>query len=157
MIGPIDGGTQVTIEGDGFLPNTTQVCIANINYTLLITVNSSRIIFTTLQDTVNVDHNLTVFVRVGLRRSVCLGSCTFRWATGMTPILNSVTPQNVRGPTRFTFVGQNLLIGGRTFIDARITINGSVCNVTGMSNETMNCSIAGLEVGAHTVVGSING
>lgn len=157
MIGSIVGGTQVTIEGDGFLPNTTQVYIANINYTPLITVNSSRIVFTTPEDTINVDQDLTVFVRVGLRPSVCLGSCTFRWATEMTPILNSVTPQIVRGPTHLTFAGQNLLIGGRTFIDARITINGSVCNVTGMSNETMNCSIAGLEVGTHTVVGWING
>ena len=145
------------IEGDGFLANNTQLYIANINYTPMITVNNSHIAFTTLSETTFLDMNLTVYVRVGLNLSVCLGSCTFRWSTMVTPILNSITPSIIYGPTNLTFTGRNLLGGGGTYMNAHLTINGSVCNVTGMSDTTLNCSIAGAEIGTHQVIGSIDG
>jgi hypothetical protein len=149
----------VTIEGDGFMPNNTRLFIGNANYMSFETITYSQIIFTTLQPTMYVDQNLPLTVFVGTNQAICvIPSCYFCWATSITPQLDSVTPLLISGPSNLNFIGQNLLSGGGTYIDAHLYIGGSPCIVTGMTNDTMNCSIDGAEAGNYqTVGGFING
>jgi hypothetical protein len=149
----------VTIEGDGFMPNNTRLYIANTGYMSLTTITYSQIIFTTPPRTINLDMDLPVTVIVGSNQtSACLTqSCTFSWSTSVTPYLDSVTPESILGPTNLTFTGRNFPGGGNTYTDVHLTINNSSCIVTAMNNESINCSIDGVEVGLYQVFGSIDG
>ncbi|UJR08495.1 hypothetical protein I4U23_012761 [Adineta vaga] len=156
MKGSIYGGTQVTIDGVGFIPGSTRVFLAEIDYTHLATITYSQIILTTPSQTYDLDRNINIYV--GTNQVKCLiPSCSFQWTQRLTPYLDSVTPESIHGPTNLTILGRNLLAGNISYTDVQLSIAGSSCTVTGMTNDSLNCSITGIEAGTHQILGSING
>ena len=150
----MSGGTRVTIDGDGFLPESTLTFISRANFTFLGSVSYSRIVFTTPPQSiyVNVDLDLSVYVRV--IPSVCLlPSCHFSWSRSVTPIFTSVLPATIRGPTNLTINGQNLLAGN----NATVQINGNPCQISQLRNDSIRCTVMGVEAGRYRLVGAIEG
>jgi hypothetical protein len=149
----------VHIDGVGFIPERTRVSIADREYTQMATITYSRITFTTLPQPVYTNRNWTVFVAVGVNEARCLTPpCHFSWATSVTPYFDTVTPQFIRGPTNLTLTGRNLLgSSSTTYTDIHVTINDSPCLLIGMSNDSVNCSVNGVNQGVHQILGSIDG
>ncbi|CAF4657274.1 unnamed protein product [Rotaria sp. Silwood1] len=157
-IGSIYGGTRVTIDGDGFMKDNTLVYISGANYAYRGSESYSRITFTTPSELTYIDTDLSLAVFVGTSQSTCLmPSCRFSWSTSVTPYFDSVSPSVIRGSTNLTITGQNLLSGGRTAADAHVTINDHICNITQMRNESIMCTVKGIEAGQQSIVGSIDG
>lgn len=158
-LGSIYGGTRVTIDGDGFMSDETLVYIVGANYTHIGSVSYSKINFTTPPELTYTNLNLSILVYVRMSQSVCLiPSCYFSWDTSVTPYFDSVSPQSIRGATNLTITGQNLLCGGRTIAaNTHVDINGNLCNITRLSNESISCTVLGVEAGEHSIVGSIDG
>ena len=158
LLGSIFGGTHVTIVGDGFIESSTFVLIQGINYTYVGSTSNSRIIFTTRPQLTYINLNLSVAVYVRQSMSVCqIPACHFSWATSVTPYFDSVSPSLVRGPTNLTITGRNLLAGGNSTVGARVNINGNLCNITGMNNASVICTVSGVEAGQYPIVGSLDG
>ena len=156
--GSIYGGTRVTIDGDGFMSDETLVFIAGANHTHLGSESYSRISFTTPPELMYKDWNLNLFVYVRTSLSVCLmPSCHFSWKTSITPYFDSVNPLIIRGATNLTITGRNLLSNGRTAANASVNIDGNLCNITQLSNNSISCTVIGMEAGEHPVAGSIDG
>ena len=156
-IGSISGGTLVTIEGDGFIPGRTLIFIGNINCTSSATVTSSHITFITPSEALAIDTDLSITVWVNMYQAVCLADpCHYRWSTEVTASLVSVTPSVINSATNLIFIVENL--PDDTVLNSiHITINGSICMVTNMTNTTIDCYIEDVEVGVHPVLGFIDG
>lgn len=156
-IGSIYGGTSVTIEGDGFIPDQTLIFIGSINCTSSATITSSRITFITPIQEVAIDTDLSMTVWVNMYQAVCFADpCHYRWATEVTGYLTSVNPTVINGPMSLTFTGENLP-DGSDINSTHVTINGSVCTITTMTNTSIDCYIENVEVGVHPVLGFIDG
>ena len=156
-IGSTYGGTSVTIEGDGFIPGQTLIFIGSINCTSSATVTSSLITFITPVQGLAIDTDLSITVWVNMYQAVCLADpCYYRWSTEVTASLTLVTPSVINGPTNLTFTGENLPDGNDTN-STHVTINGSICMITAMTNTSIDCYIENVEVGVHPVLGFIDG
>ncbi|CAF1415369.1 unnamed protein product [Rotaria magnacalcarata] len=109
--GSVMGGTQVTINGDGFAIGDTRLIIAGTDYTSLATITYTQINFRTPSQTTYVNQNLTVVIAIGANQAICLASsCTFQWSTSITPYFDSVTPAHISGPTTLAVTGRNLTL-----------------------------------------------
>lgn len=158
VVGSIYGGTRVIIDGDGFILNDTRVFILGTNFTYIGSTSYSQITFTTPSQLTYQNYNFTVSVYVGTIPSLCfLSSCYFSWSTSVTPYFDSVSPSSVRGSTNLTITGRNLLVGGRSASGAHVSINRNICNVTELTNESIICTVKGVEAGQHHIIGSIDG
>jgi hypothetical protein len=155
------GGTLVTIIGDGFTPADTRVIVGSTEYTSVATITYSQITFTTPELTIGayLNQDIPVTILVGTNPAVCTASaCTFRWSTSVTPYINSVSPTSITGPTTLTLTGQNLQATGSVIAsNIHVTINRHACNVTSMTNSSINCSVGSVEAGNYSVVSSIDG
>ena len=144
----------MTIDGDGFIPEETTTYIVGANLTYLGSVSYSQIVFTTPSQSNYVDMDLDVFVYVRSSQAECLlPSCSFNWARSVTPHFDSVTPRQIRGRTNLTITGRNLLSGNNT----EVKINGNRCNVTLLRNDSLRCTVMGVEAGTYRIEGSIDG
>ncbi|CAF3595884.1 unnamed protein product [Rotaria sordida] len=158
MIGSIYGGTHVTIDGEGFISDDTLVFIGGTNYTHRGSVSYSQIIFITPPELTYVNLNINVFVYVRTSQSVCLmPSCHFSWATSVTPYFNSVNPLHIRGTMNLTITGQNLISGGTTLANVHVNIHDNACNITQMSNNSIACTVSGIEAGEHRIDAFVDG
>lgn len=157
-IGSTAGGTQVTIEGDGFITDDTSLFIVGNNFTHEGATSYSQITFTTPRESLYVDLNLTIYVDVSTVPAVCLSpSCEFAWTSSITPNFQSISPSLIRGMTNITINGTNLLTGGRTAADVHVDINDNPCNITQITNTVIRCTVMGVEAGRHPVEGYIEG
>ncbi len=161
-LGSIVGGTQVTINGDGFTPANTRVIIGSIDYTSQSTITYSQIIFTTPSApfSLYINQAIPVTILIGTNQAICSSAtCTFQWSTSDTPFVDSVTPTAIIGTQMLTLTGRNLLANPIAAVPANthVTINGSQCNVTSITNSTILCQIAGVAAGTYSIVVSIDG
>lgn len=148
----------MTIDGDGFIQNATMVYIVGANYTYEGSNSYSRIEFQTPRELIYQNVHLNLFVYVGSIMSECLlSSCDYSWSTSVTPVFHSVNPMNIRGRTNLTITGENLLPLNGSNVNATIEINGNICNVTQIRNDSIRCEIEGVEAGIHPIEGSIDG
>ncbi|CAF3925163.1 unnamed protein product [Rotaria sp. Silwood2] len=151
-------GTEVTINGDGFMPGDTRLIIAGTDYSNIANISYTRIVFTTPSQMTYINQNLTVVVLIGMNEAICLNtSCTFQWSTSITPYLDSVSPNQISGPTALTLTGRNLIVGGGSASDTLVTISGNPCNITSMTNTLIGCQLGDIEAGNHSIAGLING
>ncbi|CAF3592631.1 unnamed protein product [Rotaria sordida] len=158
--GSIVGGTQVTITGDGFIPDDTRVIVGSIEYTSLATITYSQIQFITQQPPSSyIDQTIPIRILIGTNQAVCSsGSCTFNWTRSVTPYLTSVSPTSINGPQTLTLTGQNLeATGSISSANTHVTVDGQPCNVTSVSNSSITCAIGNTQVGNYSIVASIDG
>jgi hypothetical protein len=98
---------------------------------------------------------------MGLDGSVCLSSsCSFAWKTSLTPQFNSVQPSSISAVTDLTIFGINFLGGQNLSTNgtaAHIFIDEYACQIIGMTDTQINCSITALERGDHLITGQIDG
>lgn len=144
--------------GDGFIPSDTRVFIDDEDYTNLATISYSQINFTILRPATLIDHTGIIRIFLGSNRAVCLlSSCTFQWTTSVTPYLDSVNPTVITGPATLTLSGRNLMGYGGTSATTHVSVDGSSCNITSMTNSTIVCILGDTEAGDRIIVGSIDG
>ncbi|CAF1300760.1 unnamed protein product, partial [Adineta ricciae] len=159
--GSINGGTVVTISGDGFVPSDTRVIFGSIEYTSISTITYSQITLTipSLPVSAYLDQNIPITILIGTNSVICSpASCTYRWSSSATPSVLSVSPTSISGPTTLTLTGQNLQpINSISVSNVHVTINNRSCNVTSMTNSTILCNIDHIEVGTYPIVASIDG
>lgn len=156
--GSIMGDTQVMIYGDGFIIEDTRLIIAGTDYTSLANVTYSQITFTTPMQIAYINQNLSVTVVIGANEAICLArSCTFQWSTTITPYFDSVSPNQINGPTVLTIIGRGLTSGGGTVSNTDVIIGGTTCNITSMTNTRLICQVGSILAGNHTVDGIIFG
>jgi hypothetical protein len=161
-LGSIFGGTQVTIDGDGFTPAETRVILGSIELTSQAIITYSQIIFTTPLPPSNsyISRNISVTILIGTNTAVCLAStCAFQYLPSLAPYVDSVTPTAISGSQTLTLTGRNLAANPSASVPANthVTINGSPCNVTSITNSTISCQIAGVAAGTYPIVVSIDG
>jgi hypothetical protein len=160
-LGSIAGGTQVTINGDGFTPANTRVIIGSIDYTSQSIITYSQIIFTTsVPPSFYINQVIPVTILIGTNQAICSSAtCTFQWSISDTPFVDSVTPTAIIGTQVLTLTGRNLMANPTAAVPANthVTINGSPCNVTSITNSTISCQIAGVAAGNYSIAVSIDG
>ncbi|CAF3091006.1 unnamed protein product [Rotaria socialis] len=160
--GSILGGTQVTISGNGFTPADTRIIIGRIDYTSQSTITYSQIIFTTpsVPSNLYINQAIPVTILIGTNRAICSSAtCTFQWSTSDTPFVDSVTPTAITGTQILTLTGRNLAANPTAAIpsNTHVTINGTSCNVTSITNSTILCQISGVAAGNYSILVSIDG
>jgi len=158
--GSVLGGTLVTINGDGFVPEDTRVIVGGIEYTSLATITYSQIQFQAQVPPANyIGQTIPITVLVGTNQAVCsASSCNYQWLQSATPSLTSVSPTSITGPTTLTLTGQNFdAAGSVTPSDVTVLINGQSCTVTAATSTSISCNIGNLVAGTYSVAISING
>lgn len=142
--GSENGGTQVTILGDGFDPTTTQIYFGTNNYfnRLNAKINYTLIEFNTTSDQVGI---FQVHVLVNGIEAVCIDQCNFTIATSETPVVNSIAPNEIRGPnTEVVINGQNF---GTNISGLIVRIGSNLCNVSEVNDTRISCILNGLSLG----------
>ncbi|CAF4352540.1 unnamed protein product, partial [Rotaria magnacalcarata] len=161
-LGSILGGTQVTINGNGFAPANTRVIIGRIDYTSQSTITYSQIIFTTpsVPSNLYINQAIPVTILIGTNRAICSSAtCMFQWSTSDTPFIDSVSPTAITGTQILTLTGRNLAANPTAAIpsNTHVSINGTSCNVTSITNSTILCQISGAAAGNYSILVSIDG
>ena len=150
----------MTINGDGFTPANTRVIIGSIDYTSQSTISYSQIVFTTpsVPSNTYINNPIPVTIWIGTNQAICTSAtCTFQWSTSDTPYVDSVTPTAITGTQTLTLTGRNLATNPTAPANTHVTIDGSSCNVTSITNSTISCQIAGVAAGTYSVGVSIDG
>ncbi|CAF4567828.1 unnamed protein product, partial [Rotaria magnacalcarata] len=160
--GSILGGTQVTINGNGFAPANTRVIIGIIDYTSQSTITYSQITFATpsVPSNLYINQAIPVTILIGTNRAICpSATCMFQWSTSDTPFVDSVSPTAITGTQMLTLTGRNLAANPTAAIpsNTHVTINGTSCNVTSITNSTILCQISGAAAGNYSILVSIDG
>ena len=146
--GSLNGGSLISISGDGFSETTAMVSISigslpcNIKY-----VNVSYI---ECETTNGYDHlaNVTVTVNNGHPIvSVCEGSCEYQYSPAETPVISSVRPANVASTS------SELTLSGTGFgyDSARVMVGDTECITSDVTDVRIVCDVTGAIVGAQTL------
>lgn len=150
----------MTITGDGFTPADTRVIVGDIEYTSFATITYTQIQFITQVPPASyINQAIPIKVLVGTNEAICSSApCTYQWAQSATPSLTSVSPTSITGPQTLTLTGQNFDPTNSLLVtDVTVTINGTSCAVTSITNTAITCNIGSIEVGTHLVAISIDG
>ena len=155
-IGSISGGTQVTINGDGFTSSLTSVILDLSQYTVS-SVNTqityTSITFMTKQDQVG---TFQVKTSVNGVNAVCeAANCNFTFSSSSTPTLSSISPTSLITPnTVFTISGTSF---GTDLTKVHVTIGQVTCQVTLTTDTSITCTLPNLNLGSQSVQVLIDG
>lgn len=146
------GGSKLTIQGDGF--------------TGLVAINIGNVIFylTSANETMTYDSLSVVTLPNEGSFSVILTlndllvmwrtDSTYTFSAESTPIVSSVSPTSVNGPTELTLDGSGF---GESDYLLSVKVGNQTCQVTSVNDTQIVCQLDGLEVGEQSVVVNVNG
>ncbi len=142
------GGTSVTIYGDGFYTDQT-----NINFGLETDFNSKTakisydtIIFKTWAAS---EGDYLIKVIVNNQDSVCNTNCTFTISSNYTPIINTILPNTVNDSnTEIVINGLNF---GNDTSKIRVDIGSQNCLLNYADDSIIRCILNGLDIGDQIV------
>jgi hypothetical protein len=160
VLGSIAGGTEVTIDGDGFISGRTRLIIGDLDYTNLTMITYGKITFRTGSPPASyLDAHIPIFVVVAGASARCLPmTCGFRWMNNLTAYLDQVDATQITGPAMLNFTGRNLNARNNTTEQQiHLQVGDTVCNVTAASNQSVSCHVGSLGAGDHMVRASIDG
>jgi len=158
--GSISGGTQVTINGDGFTPSLTSLILDLSLYSLLSNANNIQIAYTSISLTTLQDQSGTFPLNINVNgvAAVCEGAalnCNFTFSSSSTPTLTAITPSSLSvANTVFTLSGATF---GTDLTKVHVTIGEIGCQVTSVTDTSIECTLANLNLGAQSVNVLIDG
>lgn len=144
--GSSNGGSLVTVIGDGFDQSTT-VKLGNIIYdssNSLISYDSIK--FITLENTGK--HNLTVFDCTNRREVEYKDELNYEFSSAYNPQITSINPNVIDKETNISIVGNNF---GTDLSEIDLKIGDQICQVVDLTPTSISCTIQGLEEGLHSV------
>ena len=145
-IGSSQGGTMITISGDGFNNRLTAVYLSLDN--LGFNANNSQISFNTITFTTSAIPEGNYKLNVNVNNQI-LDDNTFTVNSAYTPIVNSVSPNNIDSPnTQVTISGEKF---GNDTSSISIVIGGQNCIISDLVDNTINCTLNGLGTGPQVV------
>ncbi|MDR3502421.1 MAG: IPT/TIG domain-containing protein, partial [Legionella sp.] len=126
-VGPLAGGTFITVSGSGFTPNTT-VSVGGIPATN-ITVNNSHVLTAVTPAYVSGPLTVDVVVSNSVSNATLSGAFTYQ---GVTPTLESITPNSgsAAGGTTVTVIGSGFVPGTTLSIGGVAATNINITNVS---------------------------
>ena len=147
--GSLAGGTHVTIQGGGFMPDT--------DVTLYSGAPCEEVIFNTYYEIICVirphPNEMVVDIEVSVDSvpTTCEAlTCTFEYLRSLTPEITSVSPVSVEGTnTMFSLTGSGF---GTDVSLVTVTIGHNPCTVStsGFLDTSLNCTLStGLPYGNH--------
>jgi hypothetical protein len=151
--GSIQGGTLVTIAGDGFNKQTIFSLGGSSNNNNLywassnvISLTSTSIVLQTVAEPANVQTNLALFIN---QVSVNCTSCAFAFSSAVAPLVTAVSPASVTQPnTELTLTGSSF---GTDSTQFTVSIGASPCAVSSVTDTSITCTVAGVSLGANNV------
>ena len=134
--GSLNGGTLITVTGEGFSTITDQMlvllgtqdnlCIIQSTESTTFTCLTSEI-YTKEEDT---DYEFILYGRLTDRATCPSGSCNFMWSDSSTPAANAISPNNGKAGDSVVISGENF---GTNTADVTVLfgeIQGTVTDVT---------------------------
>ncbi|KAK3587658.1 hypothetical protein CHS0354_042441 [Potamilus streckersoni] len=152
--GSTAGGTSVTIQGSGFGNDVDAVLVKIGGYICEINnVIYSKIVCETQSGSEGAQ-SLVVQVSINSQHltaecQTTTNICQYTYATDQTPVLSSVSPTNMTGPTTLTITGSKL---GNDPADVVVTIGGEPCIVITVAEASLTCSFTSAPVGVNSVI-----
>ena len=153
--GSTAGGTEVTVNGDGFDPNTTYLKLAGVFYT---NGNNANVTYNQIKFITQSAPSATGLLSITVNgvSSSCKASpnCNYAYTTAGVPTLSQVSPLLVSDSTNITIVGSGF---GVVQNQIRVTIGGQSCSVLSLTNTNILCNLPNLDIGAQNVVVNLQG
>ena len=150
--GSILGGSKLTIQGDGF----TGLAAINIgNVIFYLTPANETMTYDSLS-VVTLPNEGSFYVSLSLNDIPVMWrtDSSYRFSAESTPIVNSVSPASVNGPTELTLDGSGF---GVTDYLLSVKVGNQTCQVTSVNDTQIVCQLDGLEVGEQSVMVNVNG
>lgn len=175
-VGSTEGGTNLTITGDGF-SNQTVVVIDNTVYSNS-SVTYSEIVVSIVPGS-NANHSIQIYV--GQIEALQNETHTFEYSSEITPIVHSIWPEEITVGTEVTLTGENFgeyfilfiekidQVYQETFSNLRlrnlicyqftgndssqttVQIGNQTCQIVFVNDTVIICSILGLDSGQQSV------
>ncbi|XP_069121982.1 fibrocystin-L-like [Argopecten irradians] len=145
--GSTNGGTKVTIAGNGF-GNAATVAIDGTDCPV-DAVTLSQIVCTTAAHTAA--SNLNLVVTSG---ATSYTPESFSFTVGATPVISSLSPASGSSGASVTISGTNL---GATTADNVVTLGGRECAVTSASTTQIVCTVGDYQAGSYGFVVDVAG
>lgn len=148
--GSSSGGTLVVITGDGFNQDTTLVQVGQQFYTkdTGATISYNQISFVTRG---NSDTQVEIVVYVNDLKADCTIAgvgCNYEFASNVAPFISSISPLSIADQSNVTLSGYNF---GNDKTKLSVTIGSQACNIVDANNQTIFCTLPGLELGKQNV------
>ncbi|XP_072025340.1 fibrocystin-L-like [Amphiura filiformis] len=141
--GSVEGGTQITISGDGFSTDGSIVRIAG-SICVITSVTYTQIICTTSKAVASGTYSVSL--NINGATGTCPNDCDFNFSAAMTSTISDVNPKVVSGATT------GITISGSRFTniigDVTVTIGGVDCVVSAASDAEIVCSVGYVPVGS---------
>jgi len=153
--GSVEGGTLLTINGDGFSISQTYVIIDLSQYSILNA--NAQIANTNITLTTQKDQSGSFEIRAFVNgvAAVCSTNCNFTFDPTLTPSVTSVSPTSLATPnTVFTISGTSF---GTDMSKVHVTIGQVTCQVTSVVDTSIVCTLANLNLGSQNVNVQIDG
>lgn len=153
--GSVAGGTLITIEGDGFAPNSFVILDLSLysNAQLLSSTNNRIQLLTNLDQ----PGKFPILVSSNGEYAQCayVNGCNFTFSSAATPTLTSITPSSLTQlNTIFTLVGTNF---GSNETAAHVFIGEQICYVLSIQSESLTCLLQELPLGSQYVTVLVDG
>lgn len=149
-VGSLQGGSHITITGNGFVPLTILIQIGN-NFYYNKDSRGTLVKFNliTLQTYPHPEGIHEIKVTSNNLKAFCLASnCYFNYSQVCTPILNSVSPNSVNSSNLITLTGSNL---NTNLSDLEIKIGTQICVPVSVNENEITCQLNGLNLGDQQV------
>jgi hypothetical protein len=145
--GSLNGGNEVTITGDGFVPSATTIVLGSSVYT----AQNAEITYTSITFVTNAEqadtYDITVYVN-GYTVE-CDIDCSYGFSAQNTPQISSVSPTSVSSAnTEITISGS---LFGSVASDVEVMIGSQECVVSTVSDTEIKCTPSGLEIGEQSI------
>ncbi|KAM9824037.1 PKHD1 like 1, tandem duplicate 1 [Neosynchiropus ocellatus] len=141
-VGSLEGGTRLTITGNGFVPGKTAVTIDGQACEIQDISPRKVNCLTPPHAEGSIDVDIEVL-------SVTFPSLTFTYSANYTPVVNSITPVNGSIDTIITLLGSGF---GSDPELVSVLMNDVACSVTSISDEEIVCTAGQNPGGTYKVV-----
>ncbi|CAF0710276.1 unnamed protein product [Brachionus calyciflorus] len=143
--GSNNGGTKVTINGDGFTPDSYVIIGNNFFDQKRAQITYNSIILETLPDD---EKQFNVTVQNKNIDALCEGVCLFDMNSAYSPVINTVSPLTISDRTELTLDGNNFGIDSQL---VKIRIGNQNCNITSIAANRIKCILDGLDLGQQNI------
>ncbi|XP_033757813.1 fibrocystin-L-like [Pecten maximus] len=138
--GSTNGGTKVTVVGNGFENTGTTVTVDGTDCPVA-SVTLSQIICTSAAHVAA--NNLDLIVTSG---GTAYTAEMFSYTVGATPVISSISPTSGSSGETVTLSGTNL---GATIADNSVTLGGRVCTLISASTTEIACTVGDYRAGSY--------
>ena len=152
--GSINGGTNVTITGNGFSPDSTSITLGTMKFKK----NNAVIEYSKISLITNSSSDSIVNLKVNVNGldSICTvqPNCLYKFSSTSVPNISKVSPLSVSNSTLITIVGTQF---GNDTTKLTVTIGDSYCNIKTVNDTQILCLLDSLRVGNQNIIVNLKG